>query len=129
MFYIIHSNIIFLSLSIIFCFEKIYFFAIFCVRSEGAGGDWLEPAVLFAMDLENKLWFKLKEHFNEKLKLLYINRFITIILTKEDKVHQFERDVDTLLKLNKNDNSFIESKILNELCFKRIIDFNSSEIR
>jgi alpha-tubulin suppressor-like RCC1 family protein len=79
------------------------------------------------MDLEQRFLCKLKEYFIEKLKLLYIDRYTTIILTKEDKVYQFERDVETLLNLNKNDNSFIESKVLNELCFKQIIDFKSSD--
>jgi alpha-tubulin suppressor-like RCC1 family protein len=47
-------------------------------------------------------------------------------VTKEDKVYEFKRNLKTLLEFNKNNNSFIESNILNELCFKEIIDFKNS---
>jgi RCC1 and BTB domain-containing protein len=49
-----------------------------------------------------------------------------IIVTKEDKVLEFERNLKTLVEFNKNNDSFIESKIVNELCLKQIIDFKSS---
>jgi alpha-tubulin suppressor-like RCC1 family protein len=46
-------------------------------------------------------------------------------VTKEDKVYEFERNLETLLELDKKNISFIESKIVNELCFKHIIDFKN----
>ncbi len=44
-------------------------------------------------------------------------------MTKENKVYEFEKNLKTLLEFNKNVEIFIESKILDELCFKQIIDF------
>jgi len=82
------------------------------------------------MDLENRLSIKLNEYFNDKLKLLYIytinEKDLIIIVTKEDKVYEFKRNLKTLLEFNKNNNSLIESDILNELCFKEIIDYKNS---
>jgi alpha-tubulin suppressor-like RCC1 family protein len=77
------------------------------------------------MDLEKKFSFKLKEYFNEKFKLLFVTKMHIIIVTKEDKVYEFERNLKTLLKYNKYNNIFIESKILDELCFKEIIDLKN----
>jgi alpha-tubulin suppressor-like RCC1 family protein len=81
------------------------------------------------MDLENRLSFKLKEYFSEKLKfLVFIKTFssqILIIVTKEDKVYEFETVLKTLLEINKNINIFVESKIINELCFKEVVDFKN----
>jgi alpha-tubulin suppressor-like RCC1 family protein len=79
------------------------------------------------MDFEKTLSIKLREYFNNKLKLLFITKDRIIILTNVDKVYEFERNLKTLLEFNKNVESFIESKIVNELCFKEIIDFKNSE--
>jgi alpha-tubulin suppressor-like RCC1 family protein len=77
------------------------------------------------MDLEKKFSFKLKEYFKENFKLLFLTKMHIIIVTKEDKVYEFERNLKTLIEYNKYNNIFIESKILNELCFKKIIDFKN----
>jgi alpha-tubulin suppressor-like RCC1 family protein len=82
------------------------------------------------MDLENRVSFKLNEYFNEKIKFMYIYeltsvKVVIIIVTKEDKVYEFERNLETLLELDKKNITFIESKIVNELCFKHIIDFKN----
>jgi alpha-tubulin suppressor-like RCC1 family protein len=81
------------------------------------------------MDLENRLSIKLKEYFDEKLKLLYFYelfyKIFIIIVTKEDKVYEFERNLITLLEFNRNNNIFIESRLLKELCSKKIIDFKN----
>jgi alpha-tubulin suppressor-like RCC1 family protein len=85
------------------------------------------------MDLENRLSIKLKQYFDGKLQLLYCDelfykRFI-IIVTKEDKVYEIERNLESLLEFNKNNNIFIESTLLGELKRngkRKIIDFKSS---
>jgi hypothetical protein len=57
------------------------------------------------MDLENRVSFKLNEYFNEKIKFFYIYeltfvKVVIIIVTKEDKVYEFERNLETLLELD-----------------------------
>jgi alpha-tubulin suppressor-like RCC1 family protein len=83
------------------------------------------------MDLENRLSIKLNQYFGAHVKLFFIykNLFYAsfiIIATKEDKVYEFEINLKTLLEFDKNNKTFIESKILNELCFKKVIDFKNS---
>jgi alpha-tubulin suppressor-like RCC1 family protein len=76
------------------------------------------------MDLNKRISFKFKECFGEKLKKLLITKESVKIITNDDKVYEFEKDLRTLVEINKmNNKSFIESKILSELCFKGIIDF------
>jgi alpha-tubulin suppressor-like RCC1 family protein len=79
------------------------------------------------MDFEKTFSIKLRQYFNNKLKLLFISEYRIIIVKKEDKVYEFERKLKTLLDFNKNIDFFIESKILNELCFKQISDFKNSK--
>jgi alpha-tubulin suppressor-like RCC1 family protein len=78
------------------------------------------------MDFEKTLSIKLRQYFNNEFKLLFISEYHIIIVTKVDKVYEFERNLKTLLEFYKNIDSFIESKIVNELCFKQIIDFKNS---
>jgi alpha-tubulin suppressor-like RCC1 family protein len=79
------------------------------------------------MDFEKSVSIKFRQYFNNKLKLLFITKDRIIIVTKVDKVYEFERNLKTLLDFNENSISFIESKMVNELCFKQIIDFKNSE--
>jgi hypothetical protein len=83
-----------------------------------------EPFYL-EMDFDKTFSIKLRQYFNNKLKLLFISGHSIIIVTKEDIVFEFERSLKTLVKFNKNIDSFIELKIVNELCFKQIIDFKN----
>jgi alpha-tubulin suppressor-like RCC1 family protein len=76
------------------------------------------------MDLNKRFSIKLKEFFGDKLRKLLITKESVKIITNDDKVYEFDKDLRTLVKINKmNNNSFIESKILSELCYKGIIDF------
>jgi hypothetical protein len=71
---------------------------------------------------------KLKKYFINKLKLLYLSDFEVIIVTEEDTVYEFARNLEILITLYENESSIIESKILNSLCCKKLVDFKSSHL-
>ncbi len=67
---------------------------------------------------------KLRDYFNDKVKLSFVTERQVLIVTKDDKVYEFERDSEngSLITFGFN-NSIIESKILMELCDKNVVDF------
>jgi alpha-tubulin suppressor-like RCC1 family protein len=77
------------------------------------------------MDLENGTSNILKEYFKNNIKLSFVTKDNVILVTKEDKVYEFERDLKTTIDLNKI-HSLIESKNLVELNSKGVVDFKKS---
>jgi hypothetical protein len=71
---------------------------------------------------------KLSNYFGDNIKLVFVSQTIIIIVTKDDIVYEFDNNLETFLVFNNNCNieSYIESKILNELCYKRVIDFKNN---
>jgi hypothetical protein len=67
---------------------------------------------------------KMRDYFNDKVKLSFVTEKQVLIVTKDDKVYEFERDSEnsSLITFGFN-NSIIESKILMELCDKNVVDF------
>jgi alpha-tubulin suppressor-like RCC1 family protein len=69
---------------------------------------------------------KLIEYFGQNIKLTFIYESVferkVLIVTKEDKVYKFDTHMSALLALG-NDNSIIETAIVEELCHKDIVDF------
>jgi hypothetical protein len=80
------------------------------------------------MDLENSFSNKLNNYFRNNIKLVFVCEGVIIIVTKDDKVYQFNSNLETFLVFNNNQNieSYISSKILNELCYKGVIDFKDN---
>ncbi len=85
------------------------------------------------MNPENSISIKMNEYFRDNIKLSFVSKhhllsFVIIsIVTNDDKVYQFDLNLETFLAFNNNNDynvkSFVESNILNDLCFKRVIDF------
>jgi hypothetical protein len=78
------------------------------------------------MDLENSFSNKLNDYFGNNIKLVFVVcKGIVIIVTKDDRVYEFNNNLETFLVFNNNQNveSYVESKILNGFCSKEVIDF------
>jgi hypothetical protein len=81
------------------------------------------------MSSENSISNKIDEYFRDNIKLSFVSKSLIIIVTKDDKFYKFDINLETFLVFNIfNEHNvittFVESNILNELCFKRVIDFN-----
>ncbi len=82
------------------------------------------------VDHKNKrLSNKLNEYFKETIKLTFITNSEVIILTVDDKLYKIGiEEQSVLLGLDPNvdnQNSYIDSLIVDKLCNKRIIDFSN----
>jgi alpha-tubulin suppressor-like RCC1 family protein len=71
---------------------------------------------------------KLNNYFRNNIKLVSVSRIFIIIVTKDDRVYMIDNNLETFLVFNNNSNieNYIESKILNELCYKGVIDFKNN---
>jgi hypothetical protein len=73
----------------------------------------------------NILFSKLKEYFKDKISLSLKAGKKLFIITKEDKFYEIDVSNSKIaLFALKNDNSVIESFLVEKLCFKKIIDIN-----
>jgi alpha-tubulin suppressor-like RCC1 family protein len=72
---------------------------------------------------------KLKKYFNEDIKISFDNNQNLLIITKDDKVYDFEKNLEnsSLIEFSST-NSIIESKIVNELCNKNILDIKYGDL-
>jgi hypothetical protein len=78
--------------------------------------------------IANRVLFNnLNDYFNNNIKLSVIirNAKDLIIVTKEDKFYCIDIEYENIPSfIINNDNSVIESMIVEDLCKKQIIDFN-----
>ncbi len=81
------------------------------------------------MENNKKMLRILSEYFKNNIKLSFVDRFNILIVTKEDKVYQFDefvKDTYSSLALTSDElmiKSMIQNSILEELCNKGVIDF------
>jgi alpha-tubulin suppressor-like RCC1 family protein len=80
------------------------------------------------MKYSYKLSNKLKEYFSDKLKLVFVTNNDVIIVTKDDKVYEIKRYGKNSLIAFSDNNSRIESLIVKELCFKKVVDFANGDM-
>ncbi len=70
----------------------------------------------------------MREFFGENIKLSFIDEKLIFIITKDDFVYNFERDLrNTSIIAFSFDFSFIISKIVEELYHKQIADFSRGD--
>jgi alpha-tubulin suppressor-like RCC1 family protein len=74
-----------------------------------------------------KLSNKLKDYFCDKLKLVFVSNNDIILITKDDKVYEIKRYGKSSLIAFSDNNSRIESLIVKELCYKKVIDFANGD--
>jgi hypothetical protein len=71
---------------------------------------------------------KLNNYFRNNIKLIFVCEGIIIIVTKQDIVYQFNNNLETFLVFSNDYNieSYISSQILNQLCYKGVIDLKNT---
>lgn len=86
------------------------------------------------MEINKGLFRRLNDYFKDDIKLSHVAQNNVLIVTKDDKVYQIDRFVkqsyfsiaytndETMIK------EFIQKSILNELCYKNVVDFRCSAI-
>jgi hypothetical protein len=81
------------------------------------------------LNFDNKvLYNKLKEHFNNNMKFSYRSYNYIFIVTKDDLFYRiFARDENISSFILNNDESILESMIVEELCHKKINDLDCGE--
>jgi alpha-tubulin suppressor-like RCC1 family protein len=75
-----------------------------------------------------KLSNKLKEYFIDNLKLVFVTNNDVIIVTKDDKVYEIKRYGKSSLIAFSENYLRIESLIVNELCYKKVIDLANGDL-
>jgi hypothetical protein len=76
------------------------------------------------MSKNNLVCNKLRQYFCENIKLSFVEELLVVVITKEDLVYIFERNLEnTTLIAFSSDNS-IDLKIAEEYCFKNIVAFS-----
>jgi alpha-tubulin suppressor-like RCC1 family protein len=71
---------------------------------------------------------KLNNYFGNNIQLVFVDKTV-IIVTKDDIVYQFNNNLETFLVFSNNQNieSYVESQIFKQLCYKRVVDLKGNK--
>jgi hypothetical protein len=84
------------------------------------------------MENNKRLFRKLSVYFKDNIKLSHVMRYNVLIVTNDDRVYQIDeyvKETYSSIAYTSDESeikSLIEKSILGELCYKGVIEFNSS---
>jgi hypothetical protein len=76
------------------------------------------------MSKNNLVCNKLRQYFSENIKLSFVEEFLVIVITKEDLVYIFQRNLENTTFIAFSSDNSIDLKIAEEYCFKNIVAFS-----